>query len=220
MAGRIFLLEVEDKLMLKSLQDSNWAYLRKVFHKIQPWEESFKISERVTWVELVGVPLHCWNHQTFMEIAGIWGELLALGENVSQSLGAERMSLLIATNQMEKINMVVSLEVGKECYSIGVSEVNDILPQSRVGKEKHIPAAELDSPPSTFSSSGSSSDEVDLPAWKRVGNPNVIMTAFLDKENPGYGINGKNAYRHLGNEERKGQYSQTTWVDIVKKNLD
>ncbi|KAK8991828.1 hypothetical protein V6N11_044728 [Hibiscus sabdariffa] len=93
-------------------------------------------------------------------------------------------------------------------------------PRSRVGKEKHIPAAELDSPPSTFSSSGSSSDEVDLPAWKRVGNPNVIMTAFLGKENPGYDINGKNAYRHSGNEERKGQYSQTTWVDIVKKNLD
>ncbi|KAK8697202.1 hypothetical protein V6N13_113354 [Hibiscus sabdariffa] len=70
----------------------------------------------------MGVPLLCWNHITFKRIAEVWGSIVALGENANQTLGCEKLSLLISTNQMHKINEVIELEVGKELFEVSVSE--------------------------------------------------------------------------------------------------
>ncbi|KAL4333410.1 hypothetical protein GQ457_07G016410 [Hibiscus cannabinus] len=69
MAGRVFLLEVEDSLVYSSLKDYGWSYLKEVFTEVHPWSDSFRIPERVVWLELFGVPFHCWNQQTFRRIA-------------------------------------------------------------------------------------------------------------------------------------------------------
>ncbi|KAK8648245.1 hypothetical protein V6N13_129005 [Hibiscus sabdariffa] len=69
MAGRVFLLEIEDVDVYNSLKDSGWSYLKEVFTEVHPWSESFRSPERVVWLEMVGVPLHCWNQNTFKRIA-------------------------------------------------------------------------------------------------------------------------------------------------------
>ncbi|KAK8712680.1 hypothetical protein V6N13_147910 [Hibiscus sabdariffa] len=69
MAGRVFLLEVEDNLVYySSLKDSGWSYLKGVFIEVHPWSNSFRILEKVVWLELFGVPIHCWNQQMFRRI--------------------------------------------------------------------------------------------------------------------------------------------------------
>ncbi|KAK8583217.1 hypothetical protein V6N13_021929 [Hibiscus sabdariffa] len=152
MAGRIFLLEVDNYLTFNSLKESNWSYLKEIFVEVQPWAESFKIPERVTWIELIGTPLHCWNHHTFKKIAEIWGELLALGENAFQTFGAERMTLLISTNQLEMINSAFG-----SCRDAGlpshiptwakiVGNCNSGRPQEQ-NRELGIGAGQLTSPP-------------------------------------------------------------------------
>ncbi|KAK8657431.1 hypothetical protein V6N13_035672 [Hibiscus sabdariffa] len=51
------------------------------------------------------------------KITGVWGELLFLGENALQSKGVEKMSVVLATNQWERIEAVIDLEVGSgPCY--------------------------------------------------------------------------------------------------------
>ncbi|KAK8618867.1 hypothetical protein V6N13_132845 [Hibiscus sabdariffa] len=35
-------------------------------------------------VEIRGIPLHCWNYETLKRIVVVWGDLVALGENVNQ----------------------------------------------------------------------------------------------------------------------------------------
>ncbi|KAK8624718.1 hypothetical protein V6N13_089605 [Hibiscus sabdariffa] len=109
--------------MYSSLKDSGWSYLKEVFYEVQPWSESFSVPERVTWVELMGVPLHCWNHQTFRNIAEVWGELLALGENAFQSFGVGRMSILISTSHLEKINSIIQLEARNDWFQVRVEEI-------------------------------------------------------------------------------------------------
>ncbi|KAL4347806.1 hypothetical protein GQ457_17G004690 [Hibiscus cannabinus] len=123
MTGRIFLLEIEDRLLHSSLKESGWSYLKEFFIEVQPWSESFRVSERVVWVELFGIPLHCWNHQTFRRIVELWGDLLALGENALQSLGVEKMDMLISTSQLEKIDSIIEIEVGKEIFPVRISEI-------------------------------------------------------------------------------------------------
>ncbi|KAK8603626.1 hypothetical protein V6N13_096100 [Hibiscus sabdariffa] len=57
------------------------------------------------------------NHQTFRKIAELWGEMLALGENVFRSFGVERMTILISTSHLEN-NSIVQLEAGKGHYLV------------------------------------------------------------------------------------------------------
>ncbi|KAE8715614.1 Glycosyl hydrolase family 10 protein / carbohydrate-binding domain-containing protein isoform 2 [Hibiscus syriacus] len=89
---------------------------------VQPWSESYRASERVTWIKLFRVPLHCCNHGTFKRIAEQWGECLAMGENAFQAMGCEEMTILIATSRKESIDEVVDLEAGRDIFKIRVVE--------------------------------------------------------------------------------------------------
>ncbi|KAK8662951.1 hypothetical protein V6N13_024837 [Hibiscus sabdariffa] len=164
MSGRVFLLEVEDKLLYNSLKDSGWSYLKEVFYEVQPWKKTFRVPERVTWIELIGIQLYCWNHHTFKNIAELWGEMLALGENAFQSFGVERMTILISTRQLEKINSVVQLEAGKEQFLVRISELSTYAEQPSNGKDKSPPFDKALSLSSSSSSSGKNSDQVGLSA--------------------------------------------------------
>ncbi|KAK8628731.1 hypothetical protein V6N13_009314 [Hibiscus sabdariffa] len=62
------------------------------------------MSERITWIEIVGIPLHYWNQETFRRIVELWGSLEVLGENSTQSLDCEKLTILISTKQTHKID--------------------------------------------------------------------------------------------------------------------
>ncbi|GJT09595.1 RNA-directed DNA polymerase, eukaryota, reverse transcriptase zinc-binding domain protein [Tanacetum coccineum] len=46
------------------------------FTKLQHASSNFKLDERVTWIDIEGVPLCVWSHNTFVRIASKWGSLL------------------------------------------------------------------------------------------------------------------------------------------------
>lgn len=39
------------------------------------------LKERMAWIEVLGVPLHCWNYETYKRISSLWGNLVSVGEN-------------------------------------------------------------------------------------------------------------------------------------------
>ncbi|KAK8635318.1 hypothetical protein V6N13_023191 [Hibiscus sabdariffa] len=123
MAGRVFLLEFEDNLVYSSLKDSRWTYLKDVFTEFHPWSDSFRTPEMVVWLEFFGVPLHCWNRQTFRRIAEIHDEFLKLGENYFQSFRVEKMTILISISQIEKIDTIIDVEVGDELFLVRISKI-------------------------------------------------------------------------------------------------
>ncbi|KAK8357640.1 hypothetical protein V6Z11_A05G434400 [Gossypium hirsutum] len=57
--GRFFLIEVPDEEFMEVLKQNNWRYLKECFISIEPWSEKSCMSERVSWVEVAGIPLHC-----------------------------------------------------------------------------------------------------------------------------------------------------------------
>ncbi|KAH1108246.1 hypothetical protein J1N35_012014 [Gossypium stocksii] len=67
--GRFFLVEIPDEELLDMLRQTDWSYLKDFFINIVPWSEKLKIKERVTWIEVSGVPLHCWNYETFKQMS-------------------------------------------------------------------------------------------------------------------------------------------------------
>nr|GEW48163.1 RNA-directed DNA polymerase, eukaryota [Tanacetum cinerariifolium] len=59
-------------------KDKFWVHVGvgSWFSKLQPAYGNFKIDERVVWIDIKGVPVCAWSHNTFARIASKWGVLL------------------------------------------------------------------------------------------------------------------------------------------------
>ncbi|KAK8663530.1 hypothetical protein V6N13_083346 [Hibiscus sabdariffa] len=136
--GRSFILTIEDMDLYRMLEDLQWSYLKEIFSSIRPWSEAESKTYRETWIEITGVPLHCWNGTTFKRLAQLWGDFEAFGENPNCSIECENMKVLISTNQDQRICDVVELEVGNFVYDVRIMEVGFMDNSSKnveIGKE-------------------------------------------------------------------------------------
>ncbi|PPR82024.1 hypothetical protein GOBAR_AA38690 [Gossypium barbadense] len=70
----------EDKSEERFVND---ARCEDFFIKIEPWLEKLEFNERVAWIEVSGVLLHYWNYENFKRVAGLWGKLVSVGENLT-----------------------------------------------------------------------------------------------------------------------------------------
>ncbi|KAL4366696.1 hypothetical protein GQ457_05G034330 [Hibiscus cannabinus] len=123
MGGCRFLIDIKDQEVKSKLQLQEWAILKEVFSEVEAWTEVFHLPERTTWIQVTGVPLHCWNLTTFKRIVDYWGSLISLGENASQSIDCEKVTLLISTQHKGRINEVIEVEVGRDCFLVQVDEL-------------------------------------------------------------------------------------------------
>ncbi|PPD67330.1 hypothetical protein GOBAR_DD35792 [Gossypium barbadense] len=116
--GNYFLIEIQDKELFEILKQREWSYWKEFFIKIKPWSERLVFSERVPWIEVFGVPMNCWNYETFKRIAGKWGTLVSMGAN-----NFEKVEMLISISQVKKIDEMVFLEVGDVSFLVSVREL-------------------------------------------------------------------------------------------------
>ncbi|KAK8688741.1 hypothetical protein V6N13_087485 [Hibiscus sabdariffa] len=98
-----------------------WGF--EVFTEVKFWSENITQRDRATWLEVSGLPLHCWNHTTLKRIAEIWGAFEALGENAYHTLDCEKVSVLITTEQLGIINEVIEVEVNSMVYRVRVLKI-------------------------------------------------------------------------------------------------
>ncbi|KAK8696917.1 hypothetical protein V6N13_113087 [Hibiscus sabdariffa] len=123
MGRKIFLLSFDDDELYMMLEDLNWSYLKEIFAEIKPWSESLSQPDRATWLEISGIPLHCWNHTTVRRVGELWGTFEAFGENIMHDKDCEKVSVLISTSQKKRIEDVIEVEVGGTIFEVGVREL-------------------------------------------------------------------------------------------------
>ncbi|PPS00907.1 hypothetical protein GOBAR_AA19754 [Gossypium barbadense] len=121
--GNFFLIEIQDEELLEILKQREWSYLKEFFINIIPWLKILVFFERITWIEVSGVPMHCWNYEMFKRIAGKWGNLVSIGENLLGTNNFEKVEMLISISQVKKIDEMVLLEVGDVRFPVSVREV-------------------------------------------------------------------------------------------------
>ncbi|KAG8499712.1 hypothetical protein CXB51_006382 [Gossypium anomalum] len=146
--GRFLLIEVSDEDLLEILRQREWSYLKDFFINIEPWSEKFKVSERAVWIKIAGIPLHCWNYQTFKRMVELWGEIIAMGENPSMVNNFDKIEILILTKHTNKIEEVTTLEVGSEKYPIRRSErglEEKLEEKQRLGEDRMVREEEASS---------------------------------------------------------------------------
>ncbi|KAB2083826.1 hypothetical protein ES319_A05G294400v1 [Gossypium barbadense] len=103
-----------------------WSYLKDFFIKIEPWSEKLKINERVAWIEVSGVPLHCWKYETFKRVAGLWGKLVSVGENLTKVHNFKKIGLLISITQSNVVDDLVSMTVGDDLFLVRLDNRKEI----------------------------------------------------------------------------------------------
>ncbi|KAK8660613.1 hypothetical protein V6N13_051535 [Hibiscus sabdariffa] len=123
LGAKMFLLTIEDEELYLMLEDVNWSYLKEIFREVLPWSEKINNSERATWIEIRGLPLHCWNSVTLKKIAALWGSFEALGRNDKHSLDCEKATILISTTQASRIEEIIDVEVGDRVFPVIVREI-------------------------------------------------------------------------------------------------
>ncbi|KAL6970921.1 hypothetical protein U1Q18_030600 [Sarracenia purpurea var. burkii] len=73
----------EDKLaFLKSGKD----WLSRWLEAVHEWCDREANSSREVWVQVIGVPLHAWNEDTFFRLGTLWGEVLATAADLARVL--------------------------------------------------------------------------------------------------------------------------------------
>ncbi|KAK8553683.1 hypothetical protein V6N13_100522 [Hibiscus sabdariffa] len=118
MGGRQFLIEFKDLDLFDYLKEQNWSYFLEFFIDVEPWSEVYHLPERIIWIQVQCIPLHCWSQITFNRIAETWGNLIALGENANQCLDGDKITILVSTTERNNLDGVLELEAGRECFLI------------------------------------------------------------------------------------------------------
>ncbi|GJY44702.1 reverse transcriptase domain, reverse transcriptase zinc-binding domain protein [Tanacetum coccineum] len=91
------------------------------FSSLKAWHDDFVVEERLIWLEIEGVPLHAWTHETFNQICRKWGEMLFMDD----SDGCNRLSkrLCIKSSHAFLVYATIMVSVKDVIYAILVREL-------------------------------------------------------------------------------------------------
>ncbi|KAK8609253.1 hypothetical protein V6N13_025559 [Hibiscus sabdariffa] len=209
-----------------------------MFYEVQLWFENASYGERATWIELFGLQLHSWNHETIRKVAELWGIFEALGENANLTKDCEMVSALISTSYERKIEEIVEIEVGNVIHSVRVVEVgfkDEFL--NKVSVQKNEMSTSVDCSNSSVESSSdhdrSKSPEPSSVSSSQSGKPkrlSNVNSSVMDSINANLLENGPNGLGNINaafnnnservnNKENENPYDSDEENNMSKKDI-
>ncbi|PWA62359.1 RNA-directed DNA polymerase, eukaryota [Artemisia annua] len=82
---------------------------------------SFKVDERMIWVEINGLPLCAWGSNAFKRVASLFGKFMFF--EVDQSAEMSQGKICILTNRHHFLSEMVNIEVNDEIFDVHVHEL-------------------------------------------------------------------------------------------------
>lgn len=125
LGGRAVLITFQSKEVRDTVIKGQWMKLW--FDKVKPWRGEPASLERFVWLSCKGVPLNAWNAKTFAQIAGIWGSFIMLHEETLKDQSFAEGKVLIATEEIRKIDRGIQLEIEGVTYDVLISEVSSFV---------------------------------------------------------------------------------------------
>ncbi|GKA61011.1 RNA-directed DNA polymerase, eukaryota [Tanacetum coccineum] len=100
---------------LQSNKEMSW-YFTQMKHVTQ----TFKVDERVVWIEIGGLPLNAWTPKAFKKIACIWGEPLFVDDDPHENVAMGRVC--IRTKIQGQINETCKVMIHGQTHNARVKE--------------------------------------------------------------------------------------------------
>ncbi|PWA68496.1 hypothetical protein CTI12_AA301900 [Artemisia annua] len=121
--------------------------IRRWMRKMRKWDDQCRPSGRLTLLDIMGVPIACWNETTFGKIAALHGSIIETNNcclEGHQSVAIGRV--MIHTITPDIIKEVVHIKVKKRTYKVGVVEeisnvveIEEIQKVTEEDEEEHQP---------------------------------------------------------------------------------
>ncbi|GJV53563.1 RNA-directed DNA polymerase, eukaryota, reverse transcriptase zinc-binding domain protein [Tanacetum coccineum] len=122
------------------------------FSQLIQASNSFCIDERVSWIDIEGIPLKAWSKNTFNRITSKWGEVLYLDEQEEGYLHSKRVC--VKTKLVDIICESVKIIIQGKTYWIRAKEVTGWIPDFEDDNEDTSSSDEELSNNDTFEENG------------------------------------------------------------------
>ncbi|KAL4347170.1 hypothetical protein GQ457_17G012960 [Hibiscus cannabinus] len=87
--------------------------LDRWFARIVSWSPEVRLDSRFVWVSVVGLPIHLWSHETFANLASLWGKLIRVEGSTMEPQSFERARFLIESDKMDRIEEMVEVKTSE-----------------------------------------------------------------------------------------------------------
>ncbi|KAK8701442.1 hypothetical protein V6N13_019829 [Hibiscus sabdariffa] len=94
-----YLLTIMDEELSQMLEDVNLSYLKEIFSDVIHWAVRTSYSKRETWLEIRGLPLHCWNNVSLKKVADLWGCLRLLRKMTNIPLTIQKEKICVKSDE-------------------------------------------------------------------------------------------------------------------------
>lgn len=82
LGGLLVLMEFQSEEVMNSYLD-HISWLAQWFSELSIWKPNLRLSERLVWLSINGVPLHCWTVANFNRIGERFGCVISTDQNTS-----------------------------------------------------------------------------------------------------------------------------------------
>ncbi|KAL4352342.1 hypothetical protein GQ457_06G013020 [Hibiscus cannabinus] len=87
--------------------------LDRWFARIVAWSPEVRLDSRSVWVSVVGLPIHLWSHETFANLASLWGKLIRVEGYTMEPQSFERARFLTESDKMDRIEEMVEVKTSE-----------------------------------------------------------------------------------------------------------
>ncbi|KAL4378318.1 hypothetical protein GQ457_02G016770 [Hibiscus cannabinus] len=87
--------------------------LDRWFARIVAWSPEVRLDSRSVWVSVVGLLIHLWSHETFANLASLWGKLIRVEGSTMEPQSFERARFLIESDKMDRIEEMVEVKTSE-----------------------------------------------------------------------------------------------------------
>ncbi|KAK3217755.1 hypothetical protein Dsin_011725 [Dipteronia sinensis] len=106
------------------------------FISMNNWSESFNPSQRLVWINCVGIPLKLSNNHFLMKLSPKVGEPLWINEDTTLKRRLDRAKILVSVHKDHLIPTNVKVVVGKGSFLVNIKEEKD--PTIWCWADKHL----------------------------------------------------------------------------------
>ena len=129
LGGRNIILHFKSVKSMENLLKNRIHGIHHWVKNLRNWSVGFRAEERLTWLKIVGVPLHAWRQDIFSEIGSRWGHTLEFINCVWEETNhLEFGRVLVATSIRTQIDELKNIIIDGLVYRIRIWEEESLLP--------------------------------------------------------------------------------------------
>lgn len=123
MGVRLVLLQAPNRGVIVQAMAEHRLWWDGMFESSKPWTPNMVSKKRITWLKVVGIPVHVWEEEVFKKIGAIYGEFLDFAEETIAKTRVDLAFIKVVTERTGLIDEHMTVKVVGAVFGLWVVEV-------------------------------------------------------------------------------------------------